>query len=71
MDTLRRESRWGWAVAVGVLAVALAPGLSAQSAVEFVPVTDAMLQDPAPGDWLTWRRTLDGWGFRSRWFATC
>ncbi len=22
-----------------------------------------MLQDPAPGDWLTWRRTLDGWGY--------
>ena len=35
-----------------------APGDSA-----FVPVTDAMLQDPAPGDWLTWRRTLDGWGY--------
>ena len=29
----------------------------------FVPVTDAMLQDPAPGDWLMWRRTLDGWGY--------
>ncbi|MCY3845456.1 MAG: hypothetical protein OXH69_18180, partial [Acidobacteria bacterium] len=26
------------------------------------PVTDAMLQDPAPEDWLMWRRTLDGWG---------
>ncbi|MCY4025543.1 MAG: PQQ-binding-like beta-propeller repeat protein [Acidobacteria bacterium] len=63
MDTLRHESRWGWALAVGALAVAPAPGLSAQSAVEFVPVTDAMLQDPAPGDWLTWRRTLDGWGY--------
>ena len=29
----------------------------------FVPVTDAMLQVPAPGDWLMWRRTLDGWGY--------
>ena len=29
----------------------------------FVPVTDEMLQDPAPGDWLMWRRTLDGWGY--------
>ena len=29
----------------------------------FTPVTDAMLQDPAPGDWLMWRRTLDGWGY--------
>jgi len=35
----------------------------AQSSTEFVPVTDAMLQDPAPEDWLTWRRTLDGWGY--------
>lgn len=31
----------------------------------FVPVTDAMLQDPEPADWLMWRRTLDGWGFPS------
>jgi len=30
---------------------------------EFVPVTDAMLQNPADGDWLMWRRTLDGWGY--------
>ena len=34
-----------------------------EAAAGFVPVTDAMLQDPAPGDWLTWRRTLDGWGY--------
>ena len=27
------------------------------------PVTDEMLKNPAPGDWLTWRRTLDGLGF--------
>src|SRR5947208_11020553 len=30
---------------------------------EFKPVTDAMLQNPDPGDWLNWRRTLDGWGY--------
>ena len=35
----------------------------AQPAADFVPVTDAMLQDPAPADWLMWRRTLDGWGY--------
>jgi alcohol dehydrogenase (cytochrome c) len=35
----------------------------AQSAADFVPVTDAMLQDPSPDDWLMWRRTLDGWGY--------
>lgn len=26
------------------------------------PVTDAMLQDPDPQDWLMWRRTLNSWG---------
>ena len=27
---------------------------------DYRPVTDAMLQDPDPADWLSWRRTLDG-----------
>src|SRR3989442_6810070 len=27
------------------------------------PVTDATLRRPDPADWLTWRRTLDGWGY--------
>ena len=35
----------------------------AQSSSAFVPVTDEMLQSPAPEDWLMWRRTLDGWGY--------
>ncbi|HJO11426.1 MAG: PQQ-binding-like beta-propeller repeat protein [Gammaproteobacteria bacterium] len=34
-----------------------------QSSGSFPLVTDAMLQDPAPGDWLMWRRTLDSWGY--------
>ena len=51
------------------LVLALLPPVAgpatAQTAAEpdFVPVTDAMLQNPADGDWLTWRRTLDGWGY--------
>ena len=40
----------------------LAP-LAAQTPVEIAPVTDAMLEAPAPEDWLTWRRTVDGWGY--------
>ena len=44
-------------------ALAGQPPLQAQPARDFVPVTDAMLQDPAPGDWLMWRRTLNGWGY--------
>ena len=35
----------------------------AQAAGDFVPVSDAVLQRPAPGDWLTWRRTTDSWGY--------
>ena len=30
---------------------------------DFSPVTDAMLENPDPADWLSWRRTLDGWGY--------
>ena len=48
-------------VTAGAL-LAIAGTASAQPD-DFVPVTDAMLQDPAPEDWLMWRRTLDGWGF--------
>lgn len=34
-----------------------------QAAEPFPLVTDSMLQDPAPADWLMWRRTLDSWGY--------
>src|SRR6185437_14828390 len=27
------------------------------------PVTDEMLRNPPPGDWLQWRRTYDGWAY--------
>lgn len=30
---------------------------------DFNPVTDKMLQNPAPGDWLVWRRTYNAWGY--------
>ena len=47
-------------VALGLLAPAAA---GAQDPAGFVPVTDTMLQDPDPADWLMWRRTLDTWGY--------
>jgi PQQ-dependent dehydrogenase (methanol/ethanol family) len=37
--------------------------VTAQSSDDFIPVTDAMLQNPAAADWLMWRRTLDSWGY--------
>ena len=45
-------------------AVAMATAYPGQAQVrDPAPVTDAMLQDPDPSDWLNWRRTLDGWGY--------
>ena len=37
--------------------------VGAQSASRFVPVSDEMLQNPDPDDWLMWRRTLNSWGY--------
>ena len=41
----------------------VAPSAGAQSDGAFVPVTDAMLEEPDAGDWLHWRRTQNGWGY--------
>jgi hypothetical protein len=65
METGARGRRTVLGIAPVVAALLSAPAVAgAQSSAEFVPVTDEMLQNPADGDWLTWRRTLDGWGFR-------
>ncbi len=45
------------------LLVSLAGALAGAQDHDFRPVTDAMLQDPDPADWLMWRRTLDSWGY--------
>ena len=45
-------------------AVAARPELiSAGPVPALTDVTDAMLANPDPTDWLNWRRTLDGWGY--------
>jgi len=46
-----------------VLALGCALGAAAAEDTSFVPVTDKMLQHPDDGDWLMWRRTLNGWGY--------
>ena len=48
--------------AVALLVLAQITGAAAQER-DLAPVTDAMLQNPDPADWLNWRRTLDGWGY--------
>ncbi|HVY66684.1 MAG TPA: PQQ-binding-like beta-propeller repeat protein [Gammaproteobacteria bacterium] len=45
-----------------LLCLAAASGAHAAER-EFRPVTDAMLRNPDPADWLMWRRTLDAWGY--------
>src|SRR5688572_8059151 len=51
-------------VAAALFVVALLSTLSVNAQLPaFVPVTDQMLQNPDPGDWLLWRRTLNGWGY--------
>ncbi len=55
----------GLSLSVLALVPFAAPAAAAAQSDEdagFVPVTDAMLEDPAPGDWLMWRRTQNGWG---------
>ena len=46
-----------------VLIVLLGCAAAGAQGRDLTPVTDAMLQDPDPADWLNWRRTLDGWGY--------
>ena len=50
------------AAAVLFALAAGARGAAAQDP-EFTPVTDAMLANPDVADWLSWRRTLDAWGY--------
>ena len=53
-------------MAAVLLPIAFLHGASApaqQAVGEFIPVTDAMLEDPDPANWMMWRRTLDSWGY--------
>ena len=57
---VRAGTAFGATLAAGLCAATVA--LAADDE-EFVPVTDAMLADPAPSDWLMWRGTAASWGF--------
>ena len=51
------------AIALAVSAVFVASAQSPEPRATFRPVTDAMLQNPPAADWLSFRRTLNGWGY--------
>jgi alcohol dehydrogenase (cytochrome c) len=51
-------------LAIAVLCLAALQGVpGAAQENSFTPVTDAMLRDPDPADWLMWRRTQNSWGY--------
>jgi len=56
---MHSRSRW-FAVAVTLL---LGTWTGTAQVTSFLRVTDAMLRDPPPADWLHWRRTYDGSGY--------
>ena len=41
----------------------VANAVSNKAVTNFTPVTDELLTNPPPGDWLSWRRTLDSHGY--------
>jgi len=50
-----------------ILVLSVTAGLTQQQGGDatrnLTPVTDAMLRNPPPGDWLMWRRTYNAWGY--------
>ena len=56
----KKVARFTLGTALAALAITTA---TAQTVPDFAPVTDAEIQNPDPADWLSWRRTLDSWGY--------
>ncbi len=57
------STKWRRQAVATVLLVLLGTAVTGAQDRDFEPVTDAMLENPDPADWLSWRRTLDGWGY--------
>ena len=53
----------GLVAVLGAAALPLAPAAAQETAPQLSPVTDAMLANPPSADWLSWRRTLNSWGY--------
>ena len=52
--------RLAFSISIAVLAGSVLPFAQVK---DFRPVTEAMLRNPAPADWLNWRRTDNAWGY--------
>jgi alcohol dehydrogenase (cytochrome c) len=51
------------AVSISISMLSLGSLWLAAQVKDFRAVTEAMLRNPAPGDWLNWRRTDNAWGY--------
>jgi alcohol dehydrogenase (cytochrome c) len=60
MADMVQVRRFALGTALAALAVTQ---VTAQTVPDFPAVTDAEIQNPDPADWLSWRRTLDSWGY--------
>ncbi|HEY6904641.1 MAG TPA: PQQ-binding-like beta-propeller repeat protein, partial [Candidatus Acidoferrales bacterium] len=58
-----RTQRAGMMMPLSPLAPPMKPVVLPNPLEKFTPVTDEMLQNPPPGEWLLWRRTYDDQGF--------
>tara|TARA_A100001391_G_scaffold1033_5_gene1445 strand:+ start:1567 stop:3735 length:2169 start_codon:yes stop_codon:yes gene_type:complete len=57
---MRKAGRVALAGALLALVMTQAAG---QTVTGYTPVTDAQIEQPDPAEWLSWRRTLDSWGY--------
>src|SRR5690606_9302104 len=53
----------GTAALTALLLGSLALPLSAQEVGDFTPITDEMLANPDPADWIHWRGNQSHWGY--------
>jgi alcohol dehydrogenase (cytochrome c) len=58
------EDSENWEGASGIAEAAQqASGFTNKVVENYTPVSAGMLANPPDGDWLSWRRTMDGWGY--------
>jgi alcohol dehydrogenase (cytochrome c) len=57
------KTRLTFVALAGAVVMATTGTAALAQTLAITPVTDATLNNPDPDDWLSWRRTLDGWGY--------
>ena len=63
MSKLRTTATWMLPLAVVATSAALSGVMAAAQSRDFTPVTDEMLRNPSPNDWVAWRGTTKSQGY--------